>query len=109
MSIKDKIKNWLNAKNPAKFNLKNIIAYIRGTWRKNHIESTPEHILEQAAFRKAQTDPECISLTYCKNCGCDLEGKQLENSGCEWGCWFNLMDKKDWEQYKLYLEKHKTN
>jgi hypothetical protein len=45
---------------------------------------------------------ECVDLGYCVYCGCDIPGKLYVKDSCNGGERFpDLMNKKDWEKFKL--------
>lgn len=87
-----------------KITLKNIKHYIEGNIKmlgdKMHL--LPEHEKEQVAYRAMICKDECVRLEYCVYCGCDIPGKLYVKESCNGGERFpDLMNKDDWEKYKL--------
>jgi hypothetical protein len=61
----------------------------------------PTHEREQVFYRSEICKEECIKLGYCVYCGCDVPGKLYVKQSCNGGERFpDLMNKKDWEDYK---------
>ena len=63
----------------------------------------PKHIDEQSIWRLSEIkrkSPNCINQMHCVMCGCEINEKSFESSGCEEGCYPEMMDKKTWEKFK---------
>lgn len=87
----------------------NIRGFLQGHYRTLlkdfYPEALPEHIEEQFIYR-CEVAKECLELGECKHCGCSTPEKFLENRGCsneENPCYPPMMEKKDWELFKLDL------
>lgn len=105
-----KLRNYWNlltgksdALNPAKVDLQHIWAviqsWVRSIW-------TPKYIKEQIAWRRQMVQlmsPECWEQGHCIQCGCEIKGKTKADMGCENPpyCFPEMMNKKDWEDFKL--------
>lgn len=60
------------------------------------------HEKEQVAYRAEICKNDCMRDGYCKNCGCSVPGKLYVKESCNQGSRFpDLMNKEDWEQFKL--------
>lgn len=63
----------------------------------------PEHVNEQAMYRvqiMKEKSPKCYETGECP-CGCDAFELTLGSKGCEQGCYTDMLNKQDWEQYKI--------
>jgi hypothetical protein len=81
-----------------------ILQFLEGNLKMfgDKIHLLPDHEREQVAYRASVCKDDCIKLGYCKYCGCDLPGKLYVRSSCNGGELFpDLMNKVDWEKYKL--------
>jgi hypothetical protein len=81
-----------------------IFQFIEGNLKmfgdKMHLLSS--HEKEQVAYRALICKDDCIKLEYCVYCGCDIPGKLYVKKSCNAGERFpNLMNKQDWEKFKL--------
>ena len=84
--------------------LKNIKHYIEGNIKMlgDKMRLLPEHEKEQVAYRAMICKDECVRLEYCVYCGCDIPGKLYVKESCNGGERFpDLMNKDNWEKYKL--------
>lgn len=108
-----------NATNPAKINLKNISNYLSaklraiklkvfGYGKHLHLDIGDlfDHEIEQIIKRAeiAEIVGGCTSRGYCTYCGCSTKGmdKYKGYAACEKeGCYPEMMDKKDWEEFKI--------
>jgi hypothetical protein len=87
-----------------KITLKNIKHYIEGNLKMlgDKIHLLSEHEKEQVAYRAMICKDDCVELGYCAYCGCDVPGKLYVKESCNFGERFpNLMNKSDWEKFKL--------
>lgn len=87
-----------------KITLKNIKHYIEGNIKMlgDKMYLLPEHEKEQVAYRAMICKDECVKLGYCVYCGCDIPGKLYVKDSCNGGERFpDLMNKIDWEKFKL--------
>ena len=91
-----------NAINPAKLDWKHIYAVIQSWVRSIY---TKKYIKEQIIWRREQVkikSPECWKQGHCIQCGCEIIGKTTADMGCENEpyCFPEMMNKKDWQEYK---------
>lgn len=66
-----------------------------------------EHIWEQINYRVSVMDKECLNKGQCKICQCATIQLQMSSKRCEGICYPTMMNKKDWERFKvngLYTE-----
>lgn len=90
----------------SKINFKNIKAYIQGNTRlliKNYgpnFLKSPWWIQEQIVIRPKLAHKKCIEDKECFHCGCSIPGKFYSNTGCDLGCYPEIMDKAKWLQFK---------
>jgi hypothetical protein len=87
-----------------KITLKKIGQYLEGNLKMfgDKIYLLSDHEKEQVAYRALVCKDECVKLGYCVYCGCDLPGKFYVKESCNSGERFpNLMNKSDWEKFKL--------
>lgn len=83
---------------------KKILQFLEGNLKMfgEQIHLLSEHEKEQVAYRAMLCKDECVKLSYCKYCGCNLPGKFYVKESCNNGEIFpNLMKKEQWEKYKL--------
>ena len=64
-----------------------------------------KHIQEQFEWRLKVMDEECYSNGQCKHCGCDIPALTLSNKQCEGKCYYPMMSKKQWLEYKTKILK----
>ena len=95
-------------KNPAKLTGKNIKGYLQGNIRQllalTDIMKPEPHILEQTQYRLHEVSlrsPECLTDDGCKHCGCNIPDKVFEDRACEGDCYPEMMNSKDWNDFKL--------
>ena len=62
-----------------------------------------KHIQEQIAFRIQVMNKECYNQGSCVICGCTTTALQMCNKSCDKPCYPEMMNKKEWEQWKRYL------
>lgn len=85
------------------FNKKNILSFIEGysKYYYNEVIGLPPHILEQVLWRMSICKDDCIPNNKCEYCGCNAEKKLFVIESCNEGEKFpDLMNIKDWEEYK---------
>lgn len=102
----------------AKISLSNINAFFEGNYR--HFKdalgfeffSNPDHIKEQVAWRAILCYESCYLEGYyvkakgrkipksCSHCGCSLPGKWYSERSCGSEKYPDMMNEKDWEDYK---------
>jgi hypothetical protein len=83
---------------------KKIFQFIEGNLKMlgDRIHVLPNHESEQVLYRSQICKDDCMKLGYCINCGCDVPGKLYVKESCNEGLRFpDLMNKKDWEEFKL--------
>lgn len=101
---------------PAKITFRNILAVLQAFFVKKalHIDGVTldQHIFEQIIWRRTQVrakSPNCWLSGECVVCGCEILGKTMEDRGCSAGehpelnrepCYPEMMDKKEWKEYK---------
>lgn len=97
-----------NATNPAKLTFRNAWAVIQSIFRKMRRGlggfDLPAHQYEQIIWRRTQVkekSPECWEMGECIVCGCDILGKTMEDRSCEDKCYPEMMNKEQWNQYKI--------
>lgn len=113
------IRGKTTALRPAKLSLSNIKAVIQSWFRKKQMSiggfPMANHIYEQIIWRRTRVQkisPTCWHLGNCKVCGCDILGKTMEDRGCSVyeypelqktmaPCYPDMMDEKEWEEYKI--------
>lgn len=99
---------------PASLSFANIKAVIQAWWRKRRMQidgfELEQHIFEQIIWRRTRVieiSPLCWSEGVCNVCGCEILGKTMEDRPCSANdvalpqCYPAMMNKKEWEQYKL--------
>lgn len=98
--------------NPAKINLRNILAVIQSYFRKWQTKpktfltsgiSLPQDKWEQIIYRKHTlivTKSPCWEAGYCLQCGCEFPDKLFEDRSCEKNCYPEMKTPEDWEKYK---------
>lgn len=96
------------ASDPAKINISNIKGVIQSLSRKVQRNISgfelDEHIYEQIIWRRTEVEkksPKCWNENECKICGCDVLGKTMEDRSCEGKCYTAMMNKEEWEEYKI--------
>ena len=98
------------AQKPAKITRANVKAVLQSVVRRTRKQlggfDLPEHMYQQIFYRRHMVilkSPECWKTGACKVCGCDILGKTMEDRGCENdpSCYPPMMDKKNWEKYKI--------
>jgi hypothetical protein len=111
MRLKQFIEARKIARNPAKINLRNILAVIQAWFRKKRRSmggfDLPDHIYEQIIYRRTQVvanSPKCWIYGSCIECGCEILGKTMEDRGCERGCYPGMMNEKQWKSYKSLMK-----
>jgi len=86
-----------------KITVQNIKNFMQGTARQigNEIGMTPEHIVEQVAYRESKC-PECKEAGHCVagTCGCGVPGRWFSTQSCNYARFPDLMGKEEWEEYK---------
>jgi hypothetical protein len=83
---------------------KKIFQFIEGNLKMlgDRIHILPKHESEQVLYRSQICKDDCMKLGYCINCGCDFPGKLYVKESCNEGLRFpDLMNQKDWEEFKL--------
>lgn len=108
----------LQPTNPAKPTLKNIKKFIVGWSRyilyklfyQGHVSRLgedskdvmflPKHQMEQFVWRQQIMNPLCLAQGKCVICGCQTPQLQMAGEACEGNCYPEMMDKKEWENYK---------
>lgn len=87
----------------AKVSFRNILAVIQGYGRLilRSISKLffSDYRKEQIIWRRTQAK-ECMNNEYCTYCGCEMIGKTMEDRGCEDQCYPDMMNKKQWKEYK---------
>ena len=86
------------------FNIKNILSFIEGNFNYyyNKMVGLPPHIQEQTMWRLMQCKDDCIPNDECLYCGCDPRKKVFVVESCNEEERFpDLMNKEDWEEYKI--------
>lgn len=58
-----------------------------------------EHIKEQVLYRESVANKECLQKKVCK-CNCEIPGLFYADKTCEDGCYPEMMNKNDWEEFK---------
>lgn len=99
--------------NPAKINLRNILAVLQAKWRKFRKNKAkaftlqgitiPQHIWEQTIWRRhvlIYRNSPCWYKGHCVKCGCDTLEKTLEERACHGACYPDMMTPEVWEVYK---------
>jgi len=84
--------------------IENIKAFLEGNSRMlgRKFGLVDEHIHEQVAFRAEICKDTCLAIGKCEVCGCGVPGKLYVKKSCNEGKKFpDLMEKEEWEQYKL--------
>lgn len=61
----------------------------------------PLHIREQIEWRIKKMDQKCLSNGACLLCGCSTPGLQMANDMCDKPCYPDMMDKLNWEEFKM--------
>lgn len=89
-----------------KIKINDIFAYTIGNYRYALFYSKYKflirnHIQQQIEWRISVMDIDCYTEGSCKLCGCDTVALQMANKTCNKPCYPKMMDKKDWEEYKL--------
>ena len=105
----DLVFNRKKFKKPATITLQNVVGFLQGNARALAMHTNikwlqlPEHQEEQSYWRLSQIQeksPECIKEGRCKECGCSIDEKVLEDRGCEGGCYPPMMNNIVWHFYK---------
>lgn len=84
-------------------NTKKIKSFIEGNFKylQREMGGLPLHIEEQVAWRLSLCYNDCVPNGKCKECNCPTEKKILVKESCNYGERFpDMMNEKDWEQYK---------
>lgn len=84
--------------------VKNVKAFIEGNSKLlgSKFGLVDTHIREQVAWRAEICKDSCLPAGKCEKCGCAVPGKLYVKKSCNDGEKFpDLMDKEEWEQYKL--------
>lgn len=61
------------------------------------------HIFEQIEYRFNWMDIDCYVSGSCKQCGCETTKLQMANKSCEKPCYPEMMGRKQWTGFKLFL------
>jgi len=88
---------------PKKITIKNVMQFIEGNLKMlgDHIDLLPYHEKEQVVYRSWVCRNDCVSLGYCKYCGCSVPGKLYVRESCNEGELFpDMMGASAWEEYK---------
>jgi hypothetical protein len=97
-------KEELQVKNPARITLRNVWAVIQAFFRKKRRGlggfDLPDHLYEQIFWRRTVADPICWNQGVCKECGCEMIGKTMEDRGCDGKCYPDMMNKSEWKEFK---------
>lgn len=64
-----------------------------------------KHIQEQFEKRLEIMNPTCLSQGQCEHCGCDIPALTFSNKQCEGKCYYPMMSKKQWLEYKTKILK----
>lgn len=82
-----------------------IFQFVQGNTRLlgDKLNLTPEHIKEQVEYRASKCYESCYKNNEgkCKKCGCRVPGKWYVTESCNPDKFPDLMDKEQWEQYKI--------
>lgn len=86
-----------------KIKFKDITNFLEGNSNliKDELGILSEHYKEQIAYRRLQCE-DCWEERKCQHCKCSLPGRWYTIQTCNNGERFpDLMDKEDWDKYKL--------
>jgi len=64
-----------------------------------------KHIQEQFEWRLKQIDKVCYSTGQCKICECSIPALTFADKQCEGKCYYPMMKKKQWNDYKTQVIK----
>ncbi len=64
-----------------------------------------KHIQEQFEWRLEMMDRVCYSSGQCKICECSIPALTFANKQCEGKCYYPMMTKKQWNDYKTQAMK----
>ena len=88
-------------------NILGVLQFLKRKIQKNWFGwDLPVHMQEQIIWRRVLVmfkSPRCWKEGVCKQCGCTILGKTMEDRGCsniEDPCYPFMMKQKDWEEYK---------
>lgn len=60
-----------------------------------------QHIWEQIKYRIKNMNPKCFSTGSCIKCGCNTTELQMADKRCNGICYPTMMNKEDWERFKI--------
>jgi len=86
-----------------KITFKNVISFIKGNgaYYYDKLFGVPKHIKEQVLWRLSHCQ-DCLNNKECLYCGCNPVKKAFLKESCNEGKRFpELMNEKEWEQYKI--------
>lgn len=86
----------------AKITINNIKQFIEGNTNLLYdaVIGKPKYYQEQIVYRASKCS-DCLEDGKCVYCGCDLPGKHYVKKSCNNGERFpDLMDEKEWEEFK---------
>lgn len=86
-----------------KITFKNILHYLEGNSQLvlEELNLQPQHIKEQIAYRRLICKDDCAVADECIECGCDFKGKTSIKESCNLKRFPDLMNRIDWEFYKI--------
>lgn len=93
------------------FSVKNIKAFIQANIRMfiekygQEFMTLEEHVKEQIVFRESVANPECKAEGACE-CACSLPDLYYADKTCEKECYPEMMNAKDWADFKHTLESY---
>ena len=89
-------------------NIKAVLqAYTRRAQRHLGGFDIPQHMHEQIIWRRTEVIKNsftCWRKGECKECGCEILGKTMEDRGCSntsYPCYPEMMDAEKWKKYKI--------
>lgn len=91
-----------------KVTLQNVKSFLQGNSREilNRFDLLSDLRKEQADYRALICKDSCA--TECENCGCSVPGIWFIDRSCNYGKKFpDMMDNKEWEEFKLEKKKYK--
>lgn len=92
----------------AEVTLSNIKAFVQGNLRllldkfgtrAPDFMQLPPYLKEQVAYRQSKC-PDCAKVGKCQFCGCKVPGKWFSSEACGSKRWPNIMNEKEWEEFK---------
>lgn len=86
-----------------KITLSNIKQYIEGNTQLvlENLNLQPDHLKEQIAYRRLICKDDCAVEGKCIKCGCEFLGKTSVKQSCNSDRFPDLMDKENWDKYKI--------